>query len=220
MPNEFVGSKTEYYGDGLMKKSENFYQEDKKKDIDKYKIWKQVDDGWISQTAVSQLPDTDDLEKVLTAIFERNKLDKSSVKIIDRKVNVEMSTFLSEIIKCVAAEKEFKILVKYESGHRHNSRGHRGRIPYEVKVYEYVLESLRLSKPNFYGGFKYQKTGDTWLFIEYIERSRRIQETKNTAEAVSLAANWIGKFHAHYERNQIDKSKSFLKKYNTEYYAN
>jgi hypothetical protein len=171
------------------------------------------------QELTHAFPDTHSLTGALTSALEGGTLAAGRIAITGRQANVQMSTFASEIVTCRLADGgELRLLCKYEGGHRHSSEGHRGRVPYEAEVYRRVLRPLGHSTPRFYGAHKDEATGDTWLFIEYVDGGVRTNQTSDQEAVMCAAARWIGNFHAAGERRLSSGGSLFLNEYDREYY--
>jgi hypothetical protein len=125
-------------------------------------------------------------------------------------------TFTKEIVTCRFEDgAERRLLCKYEAGRNHNCYGHRGGVPYEAEVYQHVLPAAQLSAPTFWGIHTEPGLCETWLILEYLDRSRRV---KTSAASMAAAAQWIGRFHTFNEGRLSSPSLSFLTKYDAEYY--
>jgi hypothetical protein len=170
------------------------------------------------QELTHAFPDTHSLADALTSALEDDTAFGRLV-ITDRQPNALMSTFASEVVTCRLDDgSELRLLCKYESGHRHSSEGHRGRVPYEAEVYRRVLRPLGFSTPRFYGAHKDEATGDTWLFVEYLENCVRSNKTSDHVSAIGAAASWVGNFHAAGETYLTSDSSSLLTEYDRDYY--
>jgi aminoglycoside phosphotransferase (APT) family kinase protein len=67
--------------------------------------------------------------------------------------------------------------------------------------------------PTFYGAHTDTATGETWLILEYLDKSVRV-----SSAAMSQAAGWIGRFHAANEVRLSNSSMPFLNAYDAGYY--
>jgi hypothetical protein len=71
--------------------------------------------------------------------------------------------------------------------------------------------------PTFYGAFADDTAGETWLILEYLDKSRRLKNTRQAA-VLSQGAAWIGKFHALSEASLDVVPTASLNRYDAEYY--
>jgi hypothetical protein len=166
----------------------------------------------------AQFPDLQTLAVGLTAALRSINRTSGAVVVLDREPTIRASTFPSEVVTCrLGHERERRLLVKYSAGQGHNCYGHRGGVPYEAKVYRHVLRPLQLTLPAFYGSYSDPTTGEVWLVIEYLEGS--VRATKTAEPAMSLAAHWIGKFHAANELQLASSPMPLLNTYDVEYYT-
>jgi hypothetical protein len=167
----------------------------------------------MSSVACSQLPNLQSLTVGLTSVL------RSQVTILDRQPNIFTSTFPSEIVACrVDGVSKLLLLCKYApGGHRDNVYGHRGGVTYEAAIYRHVLKPSQASTPTFYGIYSDMSTDDSWLVLQYLDNSVRIDKTPEPT-AMSLAAGWIGQFHSANEEHFSLAPMSFLNRYNAEYY--
>jgi len=162
----------------------------------------------------SQFPDLQTLAAGLTSVFRTKGCPGGQITILDRQPNVDSSTFPSEIVTCrFGEESEVRLLCKYEAGRSHQVYGHRGDLAYEAEVYRQVLQPLPDSAPIFYGAHTDMATDETWLVLEYLDKSVRV-----STAAMSQAAGWIGRFHAANEVRLANSSIPLLNVYDAEYY--
>jgi len=127
--------------------------------------------------------------------------------------------FPSEIVTFRLRDgRERHVLCKRASRQNHDDHGHRGGIAYEAGVYRELLRRLPVSAPRFFGTYVDSATGETWLFIEYLEKAVGIEEAPVPATALGLAARWIGGFHALAEVRVLHPSTRSLHTYDDEYY--
>src|SRR2546430_544456 len=126
------------------------------------------------KTPLGLLPDLPTLRTRLTAALDCGGSARRSVTILERKRPRMMSTFPNEIVICRLPDgQERRVFCKYEARHTHNAYGHRGGIAYEAEVYRQVLRDWPASRPRFLGAETDRKTGETWLLLEYLNRSVR-----------------------------------------------
>jgi hypothetical protein len=139
-------------------------------------------------------PETSTLTVALASVFSAN------VSITDRQPNNYASIFLSEIVTCRLDDgRELRLLCKSGIVKNLEGRGHPGRVAYEATVNREVLQPCGVSTPTYYGTFQ-DANDETWLVQEYLDESVSIKKAPDQAEAISLAASWIGRFHADQER--------------------
>jgi hypothetical protein len=170
------------------------------------------------QVLRSRLPDLQTLTAGLNAIFNGNASAGHQVIVLDRQPNTWISSFPSEVVTCRFNEGSARqIFCKYEAGHSHSAYGHRGGVAYEAAVYRYVLQSLSISTPRFYGVYSDKTTDETWLILEYLDSSAQMHTIPEPA-AMHLAARWLGQFHATAEAYLSSTPLPFLTTYDTEYY--
>ncbi len=112
---------------------------------------------------------------------------------------------------------QLRLLCKYTAGCSHQSYGHRGGIAYEAEVYRHVLQRLPVSTPTLYGTHKDATTGETWLILEYIDKTLRVKDSRDLT-VMQAAAHWLGRFHRVSQLRLSEASLSFLNKYDAEYY--
>ena len=164
-----------------------------------------------------------ELEHALNMASTTSNQSTAKIKVIDRQENIFMSTFHSEIITCQFPDGEFvKLLSKYSDNKKHpdnknvnENHGHRRRVGYEGKVYRLLLNKTKMTSALFYGAYTDLVNDSSWLFIQYIENSLRVNKCEYSS--FLKAAHWIGKFHAINEGTTADNS-SWLIKYDKDYY--
>jgi hypothetical protein len=168
----------------------------------------------MSSVGCSRLPNLQTLTVGLASLL------RSQVTVLDRRPNPYTSTFPSEIVTCrVHGGGELVLFCKYAAGgHPDNVYGHRGGVAYEAAVYRHLLQPSRASTPTLYGTYTDVSTGDSWLVVEYLDKSLRLPQVAETAAPMSLAARWIGQFHRVSEERLSHSPMPFLIRYNAEYY--
>ena len=168
----------------------------------------------MSSVACSRLPNLQSLTVGLTSVL------RSEVTILDRQPNIFTSTFPSEIVTCrVDGDSKLLLLCKYATGgHRDNVYGHRGGVAYEGAVYRHLLQPSQASTPTFYGTYSDISTDDSWLVLEYVDKSLRLPKVTGVPAPIGLAARWIGQFHRVSEERLSSVLRSFLIRYDAEYY--
>ena len=166
----------------------------------------------------SDLPGIQSLTEGISFVLTEGGFTRGRVTILNRESNVYKSTSPCEIVTCRLADGQIlKLLCKYSAGQDHSSYGHRGGLAYEGEVYRRILMTSQLSIPVFYGTYTDKTDGRTWLVIEYLQDSCRINRSLEP-DAIFLAVRWIGELHSAYEVNELNDQTSFLKVYDKEYY--
>lgn len=112
--------------------------------------------------------------------------------------------------------KPVEIFCKYSGTHSHNSFGHRGGVEYEGKVYQLVLNSVSFTVPKLIGVYNTAHKNEHWLFVELLKETKRLPYTKDSEALMIKAAEWIARFHAHFETTNCEFK--FLNKYTFQYY--
>ncbi len=165
-----------------------------------------------------EFPDLKRLTSGLSAVFHRPRSVPGKVRVLDRKPNLEESTFPTEIVKCAldAKSRTLRLFVKYGTKEFNSVHRHRGNISYEAKVYREILQPLRISTPTFYGVYRDKATHAQWLVIEFLEGSRG--HWSRNPDAMIASARWIGKFHAFNEERISRPGLKFLRRYDRDYY--
>ena len=166
--------------------------------------------------STSIFPDVEKLTAALNNIFCGEGRIDSPVVVTKREPAIYASTAPSETVTCRLANKtEFVLFCKY-GGRTQHSHGTRGGVTYEAEVYRRVLQPLKISKATFCGAYEDVATGETWLFLEYLDKCVRLSKTWE--EEMRLTARWLGHFHAINEARLSTESIPFLKVYDVEYY--
>ncbi len=169
------------------------------------------------QVPIHPAPDLKTLTSVLSTVLCSDGLP-GEVTVLDRKLPLYVSTYYSEIVTCRLPDgSERKVLCKHSAGDSPNSYGHRGGVPYEAEVYRSVLAGSRLTFPTFYGHQSDAGTNKNWLIIEFLEDAEPVHHTLKPG-AMTLAAQWIGRFHAFYEARLQSSAIPFLTRYDARYY--
>jgi aminoglycoside phosphotransferase (APT) family kinase protein len=86
-----------------------------------------------------------------------------------------------------------KLLAKRGSAVADPAYGHHGGVPYEAGVYCVLLQPLDTSVPRFYGVQRDSATGETTLWIDYLENATRLKST--VPPPLVEAARWAAAFH-------------------------
>jgi aminoglycoside phosphotransferase (APT) family kinase protein len=165
-----------------------------------------------SETDVASL---EALTAGLTNIFGREIHDWTPVQIVHREMNALASTFTSEIVHCRLPDGvERRVLCKYAGLPIHLAFGHRGGVAYEAAVYRDVLQSSRMSVPQYYGNFV--DRGRECLVIEYLEGAQRSSRQRQPDLVLVSVGKWLAAFHA--ESMQREQIPASLTRYDTEYF--
>jgi aminoglycoside phosphotransferase (APT) family kinase protein len=165
-------------------------------------------------------PDLQTLTRSLNASFNNNdhKSTGDGVTVVARDLNPLSSTYPSEVVTCHLADgAELRVLCKYEAGRTHDAHGHRGGLPYEAEVYRQVLQRLPVSTASFYGLHRDATTGERWLFLEYLDKSVRIKDSRDRT-LIHAAARWLGEFHRANQSLLSPASMPFLHQHDADYY--
>jgi aminoglycoside phosphotransferase (APT) family kinase protein len=138
-----------------------------------------------------------------------------AVRVVQRELHSEASTFPIEVVTCELETGEaLKLLCKYSADREHGSHGHRGGVAHEAAVYRHVLQPCGLSVPRFRGTYTDAASGWTWLVIDYVEGA----ETADSEEGMFRAAAWLGRFHAAHDGTSLRSSGVALRTYDEAYY--
>ena len=146
------------------------------------------------------------------------------MRVLKRNLPRFMSTFPNEIVTCKLPDgRRRRVFVKYGGSRSHHSFGHRGDVFYEAEVYRRVLQLLPDFRPRYLGAHTDPETGDTSLFLEYLDRNNRLSDIswkRSTRQPRGMAqtARWLARFHTAQESRVRDSALSFLKRYDAEYY--
>jgi aminoglycoside phosphotransferase (APT) family kinase protein len=172
---------------------------------------------------LQEYPDLDSLTYGLqTSLGLRNGL-----RVLRRQPTRRPHTFPSEVVNCRLDDgRELNLFCKYQKGDGHPSHGHRGGLAREAAVYRHILALSSSSAPHFYGSYRLEDSGETWLLIEYMEGCQRVLDTTAPPErggapqvgAMPLAAGWLGRFHAEHEMKSDLGVEGLLMRYDLEYY--
>lgn len=172
------------------------------------------------KTPAALLPDLETLTTGLMAVLLTEPAEGPPLTILERRVPQMMSTFPNEDVTCVLPDgRQQRVFIKYEAGRDHSAYGHRGGIAYEAEVYRRVLCHCPKSTPTFLGAQTNCVTGETWLFLEHLDRSARVSDLIEHQHLATLeVAQWIGEFHALHQPLSESPDLSFLRRYDEAYY--
>ena len=113
---------------------------------------------------------------------------------------------------------ERRLYCKYGGPRPRHTPNHRLGVAYEAAVYRDVLQPLKVSTPRLYGAHVDPSTGETWLFLEYLEKSLPLNHAPNPELLVRCAARWIGEFQTVNELGDARAAFPWLAAYDAEYY--
>jgi hypothetical protein len=165
-----------------------------------------------------QLPDTDSLARGISSALGESGNSGGRLAVLARETSLYTSTFPMEIVTCrTDGGPPFRLLCKYSSGDDAPPAPRRG-LAYEALVYRHLLRWSPLTSVRLYGAYDEPEHGDTWLFLEYLDRGRRLSEFSPPRVAMERAATWIGRFHAEQERLLVAGEMSFLTVYDERHY--
>jgi len=158
-------------------------------------------------------PDRDVLEHGLGVLLNQGR--HQAVDLLDRRTHSEASTFPIEVVTCrVATGERLELLCKYSANREHDRYGHRGGVMHEASVYSQVLRGCELPVPRFRGSYEDPASGWTWLVMDYLDGA----ETAESPAGVVRAADWIGRFHAAWDRPTESSVDLPLRAYERAYY--
>jgi hypothetical protein len=162
------------------------------------------------------LPDAQTLTAGLTAALGGEGLAGDPVTVLGREPNPYASTFASEIVTCRWPDgTERRLFCKYGAGADRGVHGHKGGVPYEARVYRFLLGPLQAGVPALYGAYTEGGTGRTWLICDYLGGSDLLHREP---AALARAARWIARFHSLSAARVRQAPLPFLNTYTTAYY--
>jgi hypothetical protein len=166
-----------------------------------------------------QLPDADSLACGISSALAETGNGGGRVAVLEREPCIYSSTFPTEIVTCrTDGGPPLRLLCKYSSSRARSRLGvPRGGPAYEALVYRHLLRRNPLTTVRFFGAYDEPEHGDTWLFLEYLDRSSRLSEASPPRAAIERAATWIGRFHAQ-ARVLVDGDGSYLTAYDERHY--
>jgi hypothetical protein len=163
-------------------------------------------------------PRTRLLIKGLAAVLEQCGELHDRIEIIDRRANIEASTFPSEIVTCrLDGQRVLRLFCKYSIDLDREVYGHRGGVEYEARVYRSVLQQMEISVPRFYGVYEEPKSDRSWLILGYLADTVRVSRTSDLNDMLK-AAHWLGCFHVYNETRLKQEGLTFLRRYDAGYY--
>jgi hypothetical protein len=158
------------------------------------------------------LPDDVTLVERLGSVLGRHG---RPVELLARRRVGDRATFPNEAVTVAAGGKARTVFCKYGSGDGHPVFGHRGGVRYEARVYRDVLECVTTRTVGYVGHHHDDGSGDTSLFLEYLEGAAPYAWSATSRDAV-LAATWLGRFHR--ETARLPPTSAFLCRYDRVYY--
>jgi hypothetical protein len=172
----------------------------------------------------SPIPRLGALRDGLSRVLEQHGIPRDQIGDVRRVEHDHVASYFSEIVECrLARGQTLRLFCKYsgvgpDAGHGQSGHGHWRGVEYEAEVYRQVLQRSPATTPIFYGADRDELTGQTALFIEYLERSWRLNRHPEPIEAMVWAARWLGQFHAANEVLLAEGSWPFLTRYDKDYY--
>jgi aminoglycoside phosphotransferase (APT) family kinase protein len=171
-------------------------------------------------TLDGQFPDTSTVESCLRAVLRYSKPGAGVLVRVERQPNPYMSSAPSEIAICSFDSGErLQLLLKYDIREPSADYGHWGSVEHEILVYRDILQTLPLPVPTYYGTFIIQATGQRCLVLQWLDGAIRLAKAAEPRTAVTLAAQWLGRFHAAAEARLLEAPIRFLNAYDAQYYA-
>lgn len=163
-------------------------------------------------------PSLETLTTGLQSIFSGHSPCRVPITVLSRGPNIYASTFTSEVVTCRFADGIVsKLFCKYGPGYFADRSILRG-VPYESYIYRNLLVQLPLTKPKCYGAYEDPATGITSLALEYLDGYLPVNKS-SSQDALKLAAQWIGRFHADSVQFLAGGSTLNLNIYNAEYFG-
>jgi aminoglycoside phosphotransferase (APT) family kinase protein len=167
--------------------------------------------------AAPGIPESDVLAGTLASVLGAER--REHVTILERRALGE-GTFHGEVVKYrLARGRPRTLFCKYGNSEDNFGYGHRGGPPYEAAVYHRVLRHSRCTLPTFRGCRTDRDGRGTWLVLEFLEDSYRVNHAPDYRQAMLLASAWIGRFHAEREPALRRRVPRFLKRYDADYYV-
>lgn len=137
------------------------------------------------------------LERALTAALGGSE----RVAVTERSPNWYSSWHPSEVLTCDSASQALQVLCKYDFPSSQEIHGLPAGVGYEADAYRLAVEPCGLSSPRSYGLFSDDRSGATWLMLEFLAGSCRLTKSAEPGE-IGRAARWIGSFHRFHDRHQ------------------
>jgi hypothetical protein len=170
------------------------------------------------------LPDADTLRAGLSSMVAGSDASGQSLTVVHREPYINASTFASEVVTCRLEDGLLlPLFCKYTAKHwgppGDQSWGYKRGVLHEAAVYQRVLQPLGVAVPRFYGLHTEPLSGESWMVLQYLEKSVRVNLTVRAEFAMKLAAGWVGRFHALAEAHPRPRSWRFLRGHDRAYYA-
>lgn len=157
------------------------------------------------------LPDLESLKAGLAEAFRDLATGAGTPTVLSREPNAHGYEH-KEIVTCRLADgRELRLFCKYD---RHSRVG---AVAYEARVYREVLEPLEVFSLRCYASPVEDRTGRTWLLLEYLDGVDEL-ESLDESDAMRLAAGWLGRFHAACDRH-FRIRPTFLHRYDVDFYV-
>jgi hypothetical protein len=165
------------------------------------------------------LPDADSLARGISSALAETGEGGGRVAVLSRQSCIYSSTFPTEIVTCrVDGRPPIRLLCKYSCSRGTSPYAPRRGPAHEALVYRHLLRSNRLTTVRFYGAYEEPERGDTWLLLEYLDHSERLDVASPARAAMERAATWIGRFHAIGAGVPVERGRSFLTPYDEGHY--
>lgn len=165
------------------------------------------------------LPSLTRLTEGLTAALDAAHGGVLPVSVVERRTQTCQSTFATEVVTCQIGNRRRRLFCKYSKPDAettaHRAFRHRNGVTFEADVYERILRPLGVSVPALRGVWRNAASHDTWLLLQYLDRSVRLHKAP---ARMADTAEWIGRFHALSECRLHTPEYAFLRRYDAAYY--
>ena len=162
-------------------------------------------------------PDAPALERLLNSALPAEGGVPGPVTVARREPVPYGGTYPTDIVTCRSrGAVGLRLFAKHSGGRAHASHGHRGGVAYEAFVYRHVLRDRDLSAPRLYGAHTDPGSGETSLFLEYIDHAVRASWAPE--EALVETARWAGRLHAETAHTLPRSTAQGLARYDRAYY--
>lgn len=164
-------------------------------------------------------PPLEQLQAVLRSVLARTLEHGAALRILERAPLDHGSSAACEIVSCAGVPGlSPRIFCKFGQPADECAYGHRGGTAREAIVYGEVLAPLEVSRPRFYGSYLNPETGQTWVFLEYLDGATRLTKSPDPA-ALPGAAGWLGAFQARAEARLQSGFRPALGNYDQQYFT-